>query len=245
MDYSKYKRPGKEWMKLFLLWLGLCFLIGYLFYKSFIGGLFLLPFFVIFQKFDRKRQIKKRKNLLSLQFTEMLQSLISSLKAGTSLEKGVIQSKQRLTGLYQNEELILNELAVIERGLLLNVNIENLFMDLGKRSGVEEIREFSEILAIAKRSGGNLVKVMENTATFLVEKKEMEAEIKALISGKRMEGRAMGYILPGILLYLNVTMPDVSRALYEGLAGRLIMTGILIGYLICLLWFDKLSDIRV
>lgn len=245
MDYSKYRRTKKEWAKLFLHWCLISALCGYLFYKSIIGTFFLLPFFFLFQKIDRKKQIKKRKERLSEQFTELLQVMITALRSGNSLEKSVFISKKRLSELYEEEELIMNELALIERGLLMNVNIETLFLDLGERSGVEEIKEFSEVLSISKRSGGNLIKVMENTGTFIVEKKEMEGEIKALISGKRMEGRVMGYILPGILFYINLAMPDVSRNLYQDMAGRFIMTGILLAYLLCLLWFDKLSDIKV
>lgn len=245
MDYEKYRRGKKEWMKLVFIWFGISLLFGYLFYKSLIGGLALLPLFLIFEKKDRASQIAKRKNLLSEQFTEMLQVLIAALKAGSSLEKAVFISKKRLSELYSEDSLMIRELNLIERGLNMNVNIESLFMDLGKRSGVEEIKEFSEVLSISKRAGGNLVRVMENTGNFLVEKKEMEGEIRALISGKKMEGRAMGYILPGILLYINLSMPDVSKALYQDVIGRLIMTGILIGYLACLLWFDKLGDVKV
>lgn len=245
MDYSKYERSKKEWVKLFMVWFSICILFSYLFYKNIIGILFLLPFFYFYQNFDRKKQVKKRRNKLSEQFTEMLQVMIAALKSGSSLEKAIFISKKRLAELYGEEELIMSELALIERGLLMNMNIENLFMDLGKRSGVEEIREFSEVLSICKRTGGNLIKVMENTGVFLIEKKEMEGEIKALVSGKRMEGRAMGFILPGILFYINLSMPDVSRNLYQDMAGRVIMTGILLAYLVCLLWFDKLSDIKV
>lgn len=245
MDYSKYERSKKEWVKLFMVWFSICILFSYLFYKNIIGILFLLPFFYFYQNFDRKKQVKKRRDKLSEQFTEMLQVMIAALKSGSSLEKAIFISKKRLAELYGEEELIMSELALIERGLLMNMNIENLFMDLGKRSGVEEIREFSEVLSICKRTGGNLIKVMENTGVFLIEKKEMEGEIKALVSGKRMEGRAMGFILPGILFYINLSMPDVSRNLYQDMAGRVIMTGILLVYLVCLLWFDKLSDIKV
>lgn len=245
MDYSKYRRTGREWLKLILVWFGLSALFGYLFYKHIYGFFSLLPFFYFFEKMEKKKQIKKRKTRLSEQFQEMLQVLISALKSGNSLEKSIFTTKKRLLDIYEEDELIIKELNLIERGLNNNVTIENLFLDLGKRSLVDEIREFSEILSIAKRTGGNLVKIMENTASFLIEKKEVEEEIRVLISGKKMEGRLMGIILPAMLFYINVSMSDVSRVFYVDTLGRIMMTAILLGYLICLIWFDKLSDIRV
>lgn len=245
MDYSKYERTKKEGLRLLAIWCGISILFGYLFYKHILACFIFLPFFYFFQKFDRKKQIKKQREELSRQFGELLQVMISTLKAGTSIEKSIVLAKKRLRDLYGEDDLIMRELDLIERGLQNNVTIEVLFMDLGRRSFVEEIKEFSEVLSTAKRSGGNLVQIMENTTKFLMEKKEMEEEMMAIVSGKRMEGRIMGFILPAMLFYINLTMPSVGKMFYVGVTGRLLMTGILIGYLLCLLWLDKLSEIKV
>lgn len=245
MNYSQLKRSKKDWGLLFFKWLLFCAVLSYLFYKSVVVFLCFLPFFVFFQEFEKKKKIKERKNLLSLQFNEMLQTMITALKSGTSLERAVLLTKTALGEIYDKGEMIIKEIDLIERGLGMNIPIENLFLEFGKRSGVEEIKEFSEVLAVSKRTGGNVIKAMENTASFLIEKKELEGEIKALISGKKMEGRAMGFILPGMLFYINLAMPEVSKSLYHGVIGKMTMTGIFVGYLICLFWFDKISEIKV
>ena len=52
----------------------------------------------------------------------------------------------------------------------VGVPVEQLFWNLGQRSGVEEIRNFGDIFLIARRSGGNLGKILGNLAEVLGEK---------------------------------------------------------------------------
>ena len=55
----------------------------------------------------------------------------------------------------------------------------------------------------------------------------------------------MTVILPAILLYMNISMADMMNSLYQGMLGRLVMSGVLAGYGFCCLWFDKITDIKV
>lgn len=245
MDYEKYKRTKKEWLFLIFHYLFFTSLLGYLFYREKMAVLFLLPFFFFYEKIDRKKKIEERKKKLSAQFTECLQVMAGALKAGVSLEQAVFRAKIGLRDIYTEEEPIMKELSGIEAGLRMNLSVEALFTDFGKRSGSSDIREFAEVLAVAKRAGGNLVKVMENTVSFIIGKTEMEREIGAVISGKKLEGKTMGFILPALLFYMNFSMPEVTEGLYHNGRGIVIMTLVLIGYLGCLLWFDKLTDIKV
>lgn len=245
MNYGRYERTKEEWGKLILTWIGISILFGSLFYKDVRGIFCLLPFVVLFERIDRKKKIEERKEKLSEQFVEALQVMIGNLKSGNSIEKATLRTKEKLKEFYGEEELIILELVNMERGLKMNVTIENLFLDFGKRSDIPAIKEFSEVLSVAKRAGANLVKVMENTISFILDKNETEKEIRVLISGKKMEGKLMGYILPAILLYINIAMPNISKSLYHNFLGVMIMTGILVGYLICLVWFDKMSNIKV
>lgn len=245
MDYGRYERKKEEWIILILTWVGISVLFGTLFYKDIRGVLFLLPFIVVFERIDRKKKMDGRKEKLAEQFTEALQIMIGNLKSGSSIEKATIQTKEKLKEFYGEEEFIILELMNIERGLKMNVTIETLFLDFGKRSDIGDIKEFSEVLSVAKRAGANLVTVMENTVRFILDKSETEREIRVLISGKKMEGRIMGYVLPAILFYINLAMPGISRSLYHNFVGVVIMTGILMGYLVCLVWFDRMSNIKV
>ena len=245
MNYSIYKRTKLEWLKLIVTWFFISVSLGMLFYKSIVGILIIIPFGIIFEKVNKKKLIEKRKNELSAQFIEFLQVIMSSLKAGTSLERSILSARERLYSLYNNDSLIILELLSMERSLKMNITVEDILHDFGKRSGIEDINQFAEVCKVSKRAGGNLIKVMEHTIRCIVDKNEMEREIQAFISGKKLESKFMTAILPAILLYMNISMPDMMNSLYQGILGKVVMTGVLAGYGFCCLWFDKITDIKV
>lgn len=245
MNYSIYKRTKLEWLKLIGIWSFISVSLGMLFYKSIIGILIIIPFVIVFEKVNKKKLIEKRKNELSVQFIEFLQVIMSSLKAGSSLERAILSARERLYSLYNNDSLIILEILSMERSLKMNIPVEDILYDFGKRSGIEDINQFAEVCKVSKRAGGNLIKVMEHTIRCIVDKNEMEREIQAFISGKKLESKFMTAILPAILLYMNISMPDMMNSLYQGVLGKAVMTGVLAGYGFCCLWFDKITDIKV
>ena len=235
MNYSIYKRTKLEWLKLIGIWFLISVSLGMLF----------IPFVIIFEKVNKKKLIEKRKNELSAQFIEFLQVIMSSLKAGTSLERAILSARERLYSLYNNDSLIITEIISMESSLRINIPVEDILYDFGKRSGIEDINQFAEVCKVSKRAGGNLIKVMDHTIKCIVDKNEMEREIQAFISGKKLESKFMTAILPAILLYMNISMADMMNSLYQGILGRLVMSGVLAGYGFCCLWFDKITDIKV
>lgn len=245
MNYSQYRRTKKEWIKLIFIWLSVSVSLGILFYRDVAGIAVILPFGIIYERLNRRKALEKRRNELSYQFVEFLQVAVSSLKAGTSLERAVTGAKERLGTIYGREDMIIKEIALMESGLRMNINIEDILYDFGKRSGIEDINQFAEVCKLAKRAGGNLIKIMEHTVGCIVCKINVEKEIQSIISGKKLESRLMTAILPLILLYINFAMADMAKKLYHNLTGVLLMTAVLILYAVCYLWFEKITDIKV
>ena len=245
MNYLIYKRSKLEWLKLIVCWLTITVCFGLLFYQSVIGALIILPFGIVFEKVNKRRLIEKRKRELSSQFVEFLQVIMTSLKAGSSLERAVLSARERLYSLYNRDSMIIKELISMESSLKMNIPIEDILYDFGKRSGIEDINQFAEVCKVSKRAGGNLIKVMDHTIRCITDKNEMEREITALISGKKLESKFMTAILPAILLYLNLSMHDMMDSLYNGAFGRIVMSAVLVCYGACCLWFDKITDIKV
>ena len=161
------------------------------------------------------------------------------------MERAIFSARERLYSLYDNNSMIIIEIISMERSLKMNIPVEEVLYDFGKRSGIEDINQFAEICRVSKRAGGNLIKVMDHTTKCIVDKSEMEREIKAFISGKKLESKCMTAILPAILLYMNISMSDMMDSLYRGMLGKIVMTGVLAGYGFCILWFDKITDIKV
>ena len=114
----------------------------------------------------------------------------------------------------------------------------------GERSCIEEIKDFSEVFSIAKRSGGNIKEIISDTTDVIDAKIEMKREFRTLISSKRFEHRLMCVIPFAILGYIGVTSPGYFDMLYGNMRGIVIMTICLFVYLGAFLWGEKIADIK-
>lgn len=73
----------------------------------------------------------------------------------------------------------------------LQIPVGELFAELGQRSQVEDIRNFAEVLTIARRMGGPLDKILENTERTIRERVETRKEIDAAQAAKKYEQQIM------------------------------------------------------
>ena len=110
---------------------------------------------------------------------------------------------------------------------------------------MEEIESFAELLSTAKRSGGNLVHMMDKAIGILTEKMEVEQEIQTMLSGKKLEQRIMCGMPIFMLLYLRITNPLYLAGLYHNWVGVLVMTACLVATCIAACWGARLIRIEV
>ncbi|MEE3467553.1 MAG: type II secretion system F family protein [Eubacterium sp.] len=197
-----------------------------------------------FLKIHKKNLFEKRKWQLMVEFRDALASMIAALSAGYSMENAVGEALRDLTLLYGEERIILRELRDIRSRTELGVPLDELFYDLGVRSGVSDIIVFSQVYTTARRSGGNLVKVMKRTADAINEKTDIEREVRTMIAGKRLESLCMMVIPLMIIVYLRVFSPGFLNPLYHGMSGRLFMTVALVTYLAAVWWSRRIMNIR-
>ena len=243
--YDDYSFSEKEWIFYSIKVLGLCLGVSYLFYDSW-WFLIVSPIFAYFYfKEEKKNCIKRRKESLNLQFKDMLASLRVSMQAGYSIENAVRECRQDLGKVYDKEACIMQELLRICQQMQLQIPLEELFMDLAKRSRLEDIMNFASVFTIAKRMGGNMAKTLEETAVKTGEKIEIKKEIRASLQGKQMEQTIMSFMPAGILLYLRLGSKEFLRGLYHNVPGILLMTLALTLYIFAYLWGRHIVDIEV
>lgn len=244
IDYNRYVYTKSELVKYGAGGGILGFIILMLFYDHVLFCVFLaVPAAILFLKIFRHSLIEKRKWELTVQFKDAMESLVSALVAGYSLENAMGQAKKDLALMYSEQDIILREFEYMTRKLELKVPVEKLIGDLGERSGVEDIITFGEILMTAKKTGGNLVQVMRRTSANISEKIEMKREIDALVSGKKMESRCMTAIPLLMIVYLRIFSPGFLDPLYRNVMGAGIMTGALIVYAGAFLWGQRIMKI--
>ncbi|MGI6010147.1 MAG: type II secretion system F family protein [Ruminococcus sp.] len=237
-DYNQYKFSRKETARYLGEALLLCIGINYLCYRSWWAFLIMLPVPGIYLKAKRKNLLVRRKKLLNYAFKDAINSLSVALKAGYSMENAVSECIRDLKNIYSPEDPIVQEFCHIRNQLKVSVPIETLLRDFGERSQVEDIQNFAGVYGIAKRSGGNLSRILQNTARTLGDKIEVQKEVEACISAKRMEQNIMAAVPLGIILYMQAIDPEFLAVLYGNIAGVCVMSVCLAGYLLAF-WMGR------
>ena len=121
----------------------------------------------LYVRWRKKELAERRRRILRNHFKEVLQGLQTAVRAGYSMEQGVTECRREMERLFGNGDDLVRELRYMESQMQVGVPVEQLFWNLGQRSGVEEIRNFGDIFLIARRSGGNLGKILGNLAEVL------------------------------------------------------------------------------
>lgn len=75
----------------------------------------------------------------------------SFLSAGYSLENSFFMSVKELEVLYGPEGMITREFADIAAGIRLNRPAEILLADMGRRSGIQDVDQFAQVLQLQKK----------------------------------------------------------------------------------------------
>lgn len=243
--YDRYCFVGMDWLEYILRIFIKGIIICYLFYDSFRMCFLLIPFAIADYRVLRKQKLERQKQDLILQFKSLIEAIANGLSAGYSLEKSTLEAKKDLSFIYSSNALIFRELDGILAGVQMNIPIEELFHNFGKRSGLEDISNFANVMLVAKRNGGNLVHIIGKTVNTISDKLSVEEEIQTMIAAKKYEERIMMLMPYGILLYLRLSNGDFFDVLYHNALGIGVMTLFLIVIHLADLWAQKIMEIRV
>lgn len=245
MRYDVYFFRPSEWVRYGLTGAGIGVFAAWICYRS----LWALPLsgliMILYLQSIRKRLAEDRRNQLNYQFRDLLASLHTTMLAGYSLENAVTASAADLEKLYGKDSLISMELKGIVRQMSYRIPVEKLFLELGRRSGVEDIRTFGEVITVAKRTGGNMGEVLQTSWQTLGDRIETKKEIDTMMASRRYEMKIMNLMPAGILLYLKISFDGFLDPMYGNPAGVAVMTVCLVIYLAAVFLGSKLMDIRV
>lgn len=244
-NYGEYHFTKKETAKYLAQSVLLCAAVDYLFYKSWWGMLAVLPMSFFYLKWKKKQMIQERRKKLNYQFKDALNSLSVAVQAGYSVENAVSACARDLEKLYTEKEDILKEFHYIENQQRVSVPVEELFLDLGERSQVEDIENFASVFYTAKRTGGDMDKVIQKVSRMLGDKIDVKKEIEATLAAKKSEQAIMSLMPAGIILYLKISSPGFLNVLYGNPFGICAMT-VCLGIYAAAYWLGRrIVDIEV
>ena len=149
ISYTAYSYSRQEKIRYGVVGIVIGAIIGMLFFNRIpaviaLGGLGGM----VYLKYYSRVLLRRQQETLLLQFKDAMESMISALSAGYSLENSVYEAQKDLMLMYQKEDLIIREFEYLTTQAGLHVPVEKLMLELGERSGIEDIRMFSEILSI-------------------------------------------------------------------------------------------------
>ncbi len=232
-------------LKSLLMSLAVIAALAFFFYRSVTAAVLMLPLVYPLTKRELRIRREKRQRALTISFREVMNSVSASLKAGYSAENAFRAAYADMVMLFGRNSPIAEELFRICTGMDSNVPLERLLRGFAQRTGSEEITEFAEVFAIAKRSGGNMAAIMDRTGALIRSRLDTEEEIGVMVSAKKMEQKIMDTVPFLILLYISAASGGFFDVLYHNPAGILIMTGCMGAYLAAFVLSEKIADIRV
>ena len=198
--------------------------VGWVFYRSWLIVFLAFCLGLLYPGFNRKALVEKRRNVLRVQFKDLLYYLGSSLSAGKSVEQSFVQVYTILKGLYPGKKSdIVLETELILRRLQMNENIESILKDFAV-DRYEEIHHFARFFSVCKRTGGNLVEVIRTTVAMISERIEMKQEIETGLAAKKQEQRILSLSPIAMVIFISTMSGEFMEPLFTTPAGRVVMT---------------------
>ncbi len=225
IDYSDYILTKKERINFLSMAYVVCFLVGYLFYHNLIFSLIFGFFSLKLQDVYIEYKGKKRREILQIQFKDLLYSLSASFGSGRQMPEALKEARDNLSIIYEMDSPIITELNFLVNGLFNAREKEGpLLLDFARRSHIDDINNFIQVYLTCRTTGGDVEKAVLKASEVLMDKLTIEREIGAIVAQKKLEGNIIGAMPLILLLFLNIFSPSYIESLYEGVVGPVIMS---------------------
>lgn len=242
--YNEYKLSNLEYITYGFLFLTISAVLSCLFYDSFIPVIFSVPCMPFYFRFVSRYLCIRRRQLLVLQFRDMLYSISTSLNSGYSIENALRESYQEMLLLYGSNACISRELKLMSGKLAVQIPVELIFLDFASRSGCEDILMFSQVLSITKRNGGDLIAIIRTSSETIGLKIDVQREISVSIAQKKFEQNIMVIMPIAIMSYIRLSSKGFFTPVYHNAAGIFLMTICLTLYLFAIILGFKLTSVK-
>lgn len=215
---------------------GMSLLLSATFFQSICGILLTFPVMFLYMRYAEKKLVKKKKHQLEIQFKDAILSVASSLQAGYSLTHAFEDALAMSGDVYGKKSMIVALFEKVVWGQRLNIPMDQLLEELAENSQLEEVRNFTEVIKVTRRYGGNLPDMIQKLAGVIEDRLAVKAEILSVTTSVRYEAYVMDLIPVAIIWYMNLTGPSFLEVLYNGLAGRVFMSVCMFVYLGIIVW---------
>jgi len=244
VDYKEYKLSVKEILRGLLI---LCIIIpiaAIIFFDSiWFGLIFVIPV-PIYKRQYENFLCNRRREKLEKEFAEFLSVLSANLRVGYSFENSVREAYRELIMTLPEDNVICSELREMIRKNEFNIPIETAMYNLAERTDIREIKLFCDVVKTAKRTGGDIIEIINNSANIIEKNISTEREIRMIINGKKSEHLIMTFMPVFVIMYMRITSGEMIKVLYTTYIGRVVMFMVIVGNAAAYMWGRKITDIR-
>lgn len=206
-------------------------LILYVFYGTFAAAPFLIPVWFLYMRDWIRDTAGKKEQQFRVQFRDSIQEMSAVLKAGYSVENAIREVSRELVPLYDKESRIRKEYDRMTHQLELKMPVAEVLEQFAERTGQEDVEDFVNVFAAAKKSGGDSITIIRNAVRIISGKIDTEKEIQTMIASNKLEFEIMCAVPFAIILYMKLTFGEFLSVLYGNMAGMIIMTVCLCVYI--------------
>jgi tight adherence protein B len=174
---------------------------------------------------ERKRE--KRREEFVAQLPEVARLLSNSAAAGLSVRTAVEMAADEL------DEPAASEMGLVAEELRIGQSVEEALANLERRMPSREVGVLISALVIQQRSGGDLVRALQDMASTLESRRDLRREIRTMMAGSIYSGYLVGGLGAFMILLVNLISPGAIEEITGSplglfafiVAGALYVTG--------------------
>jgi tight adherence protein B len=189
--------------------------------------------------------IQKRKERLRMQFFDMLEAMIVSMRAGQPVAGALASSRNDLLLIYPQTSDIIAELDIMLGKFHNSIPLSEGFSDFAERSGLEDIASFASIYATIDGKSSRTDQIVREIQQIISDKMEIEMEIETLMTAAKSEVNIMLFMPLVILLVIGYAGAGFMDVIYTTVVGRVVSSFGLLAFIGSYLLARSFSKIRL
>ena len=189
---------------------------GYIYFDDPVTGLVLfLCLYGAYPTYKRNEE-RKKKQLMLVQFKDLLYSISASLSLGRNMKQALEESMDFWGNTYDEKDLIVIEVhRMLKEMKETNAQDVKVLRDFSDRWGIADITDFVNVYESLRVTGGDMTGAVSRAASVIGDKITMEKELNTAMSEKLAEGRIVGAAPFIMTAAMKLFSPAYMRPVYE------------------------------
>jgi tight adherence protein B len=194
-----------------------------------VGGLVGVAVPLLYVQYRRKTRLEK----LRSQLPDAFDLMGRVIRAGQTMAQALIAVADEFP------QPIAGEFAYCYEQQNLGLSPENSFRDLGRRTGLLELKIFVLALLVQQQTGGNLAELLDKLAGLIRDRYRIRGMIASLTAEGRLQGAVLLALPPGMFAIMMLINRDYASVLLQHPS---LITATLVSELLGALWIRKIVN---